>query len=195
LALKLADWSNCNVQNRLDGTGKLASNGEYQTSMNAALPPAQERPPGPLNGNLAIALALGSMWLLGCAGTYLLISTNAWWFDTHDAAVLEIEIRAFYLAWTGTQLPAAALAGMVISISRFTHPARITFWTMAGYHLVFTIIRAFSWPWGKFPNVDQSVPIWACLIATLFLISFSVFITWFMPYWSKFFRRLFRLGG
>jgi hypothetical protein len=180
---------------QLDRAGQPASNGEYQTCMNASSPPARMRPSGPLNGKLAIALALGSMWVLGCAGTYILITSEAWWFDTYNPAAFKIEIRAFYLAWTGAQLPAAAVAGMVISASRFTHPARITFWTVAGYQLVFTIIRAFFWPWSKYPNLDQSVPIGACLVATVFLIGFSVFITWFMPYWGTFLRRLIRHRG
>ncbi|HEX5397917.1 MAG TPA: hypothetical protein VFY06_02590, partial [Verrucomicrobiae bacterium] len=96
------------------------------------------------------------------------------------------QIGAFYLAFTGAQLPAAAFAGMFIASSDFRRPLRATFWTVTAYHLVFAVISALRWPWKSAHDLDQSVPIFASLTSILILIGFSVFVAWFMPVFHKF---------
>ena len=148
----------------------------------------------PLNRRLAVFLALASKYLLSCIGVYYLIHYNDWsffpGFHGHDATTI-IQIGAFYLAYTGAQLPAAAFAGMFIASSDFRHPARTTFWTVAAYHLVGAVISAVRWPWISAHDLDQSVPIIASLISILILIGFSVFVTWFMPVFHRFNQRYF----
>ena len=148
----------------------------------------------PLNRRLAILLALASKYLLSCIGVYWLIHYNYWWFfpvfHSHDATTVK-QIGAFYLAFTGAQLPAAAVAGIFIASSDFRHPLRTTFWTVAAYHLLGAVISAVRWPWKSAHDLDQSVPINASLISILILIGFSVFITWFMPLFHKFNQRYF----
>jgi hypothetical protein len=148
----------------------------------------------PLNRRLAVFLALASKYLLSCIGVYWLIHTNDWsffpGFHGHDATTI-MQIGAFYLAFTGAQLPAAAFASMFISLSDFRHPLRATFWTVAAYHLVGAVVSAVRWPWKSAPDLDQSVPIIASLISILIVIGFSVFITWFMPEFHRFNQRYF----
>ena len=148
----------------------------------------------PLNRRHAIILALASKYLLSCIGVYLFIHYHDWsfflGFHGHDATTIK-QIGAFYLAFTGAQLPAAAIAGMFIASSDFKHPLRATFWTVFAYHLVFAVSSAVRWPWKSAHDLDQSVPIIASLVSILFLIGFSVFIAWFGPVFHRFNQRYF----
>jgi hypothetical protein len=147
----------------------------------------------PLNRKFAIALALVSMWLLSIVGSFVCMHADDWWLVAirgHDATTV-LQIGCFYLAWTGCHLPAACVAGIIISSSDFTHPLRTTFWTMASYHLFFSAIASVRWPWVALHNLDQSVPILAYSVSTLLLIGVSVFFAWFMPSWHKIFQRYF----
>lgn len=145
----------------------------------------------PLNRKFAIALALASMWLLSCVGNFVWIHADDWWFiqlHGYDATTI-LQIGGFYVALTGAHLPAASVAGMIISSSDFPHPLRTTFWTIAGYSLFFSAISAVRWPWPALHDLDQSIPILAYLVSTLLLIGDSVFFAWFMPRWHKIFQR------
>ena len=136
----------------------------------------------PLNRKLAIVLALVGMWLLACIGILFEIHSGDWLFlglHGHDANTIE-QIGLFFMAWTAAQFPAAYFAGGIIGLSNFTHPLRTTFWTMAGYQLFFSVIRAVQWPWMKVPDLDQSIPVLAHLISAFLLIGNSVFSTWLM---------------
>jgi len=147
----------------------------------------------PLNRKFAIALALAGMWLLECVGNFVWIHPDDWWFIQlrgYDAATIG-QIGWFYVALTGAHLPAASIAGMIISSSDFAHPLRTTFWTMAGFHLFFSAISAVRWPWAALHDLDQSMPILAYSVSTLMLIGISVFFAWFAPRWHKVFQRYF----
>ena len=147
----------------------------------------------PLNRKLAIALALASMWLLSCVGNFAWIHPDDWWFIQlrgYDAISIG-QIGGFYLALTGAHLLAASSAGMIISASDFTHPLRTTFWTMVGYHLFFSAMSAFHWPWSVLHDLDQSIPITASLVSTLLLIGDSLFFAWFMPRFHRICQRFF----
>ena len=140
-----------------------------------------------------IVLAVAGMWLFGAIGGFLLIHFTDWWFlglHGHDAITLE-EIGAFYLAWTGSQLPAAAFAGMIIVCSDFIHPVRTTFLTVTAFQLVFSMIRAIHWPWQAVRDFDRAVPILAYLLSVSFLIGFSVLVAWLMPIFHKFVSKYF----
>lgn len=147
----------------------------------------------PLSRKLAIPLALAGMWLLACLGVFAVVHSDQPWFiglGGYDAAALG-QIGAFFLVLTAAQLPAASFAGMIIGSSDFTHPRRTTFWVVAGYHLLFSAIRAVHWPWTAFQDLDQSIPILASLVSTLLLIGVSVFFAWLMPRWHRIFQRYF----
>ena len=147
----------------------------------------------PLNRRFAIILALVGMWLMGCIGVFLLIHSSDWWFfglRGHEATTIE-QIAGFFIAWTAAQLPAACFAGVVIRLSDFTHPLRVTFWVTAVYYLVFTVIRAFHWPWQSFHDLDQSVPVVAYSASIISLILFSVFMVWFTPRFHRVFQKYF----
>jgi hypothetical protein len=137
----------------------------------------------PLNRRLAIVLALVGMWLFACIGILFEIHSGDRLFlglHGHDANTIE-QIGLFFMAWTATQFPAAYFAGGIIGLSDFSHPLRTTFWTMAGYQLFFSVIRAVQWPWMKVPDLDQLIPVLAHLISAFLLIGNSVFSTWLMP--------------
>jgi hypothetical protein len=147
----------------------------------------------PLNRKLAIILALATMWLFACIGVFIFIHSESMSFvglHGYDAVTIG-QVGGFYLAWIGVQFPAASFAGMIIDSSDFSHPLRTTFWTMAGYHFFFSAIRAVHWPWIAFHNLDQSIPILACLLSTLVLIGVSVFFAWFKPRFHKVCQRYF----
>ena len=147
----------------------------------------------PLSRKLAIPLALAGMWILACAGTFAFVHSDQWWFiGLHGYDIVTIgQIGTFFLVWTAAQVPAASLAGMVIVSSDFIHPLRTTFWTVTGYHLFFSAIRAVRWPWAALHDLDQSIPVLAYLVSTLLLIGASVFFAWLMPRWHKVFQRYF----
>ncbi len=133
------------------------------------------------------------MWLLACVGVFVLVHSDRWWFiglDGYDATTIG-QIGAFYLGWTGAQLPAAGFAGMIIGSSDFPHPLRTTFWTASGYHLVLSAIRAARWPWRELPDLDQSIPVLLYVVSTLLLVGVSVSLAWLMPRWHKAFQRYF----
>jgi hypothetical protein len=137
----------------------------------------------PLNRKFAIALALIGLWILSCLGVFVLIHFNGIYFfglHGHDKTTIE-QIAFFYLAWTGSQIPAAASAAMIICSSDFLHPLRATFWTAFAYFVVMSLIRAVHWPWMQFQDLDQSIPILSYLTSILLLIGFSVSVAWFMP--------------
>ena len=137
----------------------------------------------PLNRKLAIVLALVGMWLFACIGILFEIHSGDWLFlglHGHDANTIK-QIGLFFMAWTAAQFPAAYFAGGIISLSDFSHPLRTTFWTMAGYHLFFSVIRAVQWPWMKVPDLDQSIPVLALLISAFLLIGNNVFSAWLLP--------------
>jgi hypothetical protein len=145
----------------------------------------------PLNREFAIALALAGMWLLSCVGNFAWIHPDDWWFVPlrgYDATTI-LQIGGFYVALTGAHLPAASVAGMIMSASDFPRPLRTTFWTMASYHLFFSAIAAVHWPWAALHDLDQSIPILAYLLSTLLLIGVSMFFAWFMRRWHKIFQR------
>jgi hypothetical protein len=146
----------------------------------------------PLNRRVAVILALTGMWFLASIGVFLLLHTGEWVFiglRGCDAITIG-QIGGFFLAWFAAQIPAACFAGMIISSSDFSRPLRVTFWTMVVYHLLFSIIRAFRWPWGAFHDLNQSIPVLACLISVLLLIGVSVLFAWFTPRWSRWWRNL-----
>ncbi|HEY2081588.1 MAG TPA: hypothetical protein VGI88_02300 [Verrucomicrobiae bacterium] len=133
------------------------------------------------------------MWLLACIGVLVFIHSSDWWFfglRGHDANTIK-QIGAFFVAWTAAQLPAAYFAGWAIRSSDFRHPLRTTFLTTAAYYLVFTVIRAFRWPWRSVHDLDQSVPVVAYLISIFSLILFSVFVAWFVPRYHRVFQKHF----
>src|ERR1017187_6732001 len=119
----------------------------------------------PLNRKLAIILALAVMWLVSVIGAIIGSHSVSLWFigiDLHGYDAVTIgQVGSFYLAWVGCQFPAVSFAGMIIGSSDFAHPLRTTFWTMVGYHLLFSAIRAVHWPWTAFHDLDQSIPILA----------------------------------
>ena len=137
----------------------------------------------PPSRRLAIVLALVGMWLLACIGILFEIYSGDWLFlglHGHDANTIK-QIGLFFMAWTAAQFPAAYFAGVIIGLSDFSHPLRTTFWTMAGYQLFFSVIRAVQWPWMRVPDLDQSIPVLAHLISAFLLIGVSVFSTWSTP--------------
>lgn len=148
------------------------------------------QPRKPLNRQLTIVLAIASMWLVSnigfVVGFQLLPKEgilNDWTFiglRGYDIGTIG-QIGAFFLAWFGVQIPAAYFAGVAIALSDFNHPLRVTFWTMASYHAVLSVVRAFHWLWRAFPELNQSIPVLFYLIAVFSLIGVSVFFTWFMP--------------
>jgi len=147
----------------------------------------------PLNRRFAIILALVGMWLAAWIGVFVFIHSSNWWFFSlrgHDATTI-LQIGAFFLSWTGAQLPAACIAGIAISSSAFTHPLRTTFLTTAIYYLVLSAIRAFHWPWQSVHDLDKFVPVVAYSVSILSLISFSVFVAWFMPRFHRVFQKYF----
>jgi hypothetical protein len=147
----------------------------------------------PLNHKFAIALALAAMWLLAVSGVFVLIRSDAWYFiglRGHDAITIE-QIGAFFSAWTAAQIPAVCMAAMIIRSSDFVRPLRTTFWTLAAYELLFTLIRSAHWPWSRFHDLDQSIPVLAYLLSSLTLIGAGVFFAWLMPRWHKIFQRYF----
>lgn len=138
------------------------------------------KPSKPINRRLAIVLALAGMWLASIVGVFCLIHFNDWFFlglHGHDTTTIK-EIGAFYVAYTGALLPAAYLPAMIIGLSDFRHPLRTTFWTVFAYHLIFSVIRVFRWPWRHTQDLDQWVPITAYLLSVLVLIGVSVFFAW-----------------
>ena len=147
----------------------------------------------PLSRVLAIPIALAGMWVLACAGSFAAVHSTQWWFIDlrgYDAATIG-QLGTFFLAYTAAQIPAACLAGMVIVASDFTHPLRATFWTVVGYHLVFSAIRAVRWPWTAFHDLDQAIPLLAQVLSTLLLIGTSVLVAWVMPRWHVLCQRYF----
>jgi hypothetical protein len=147
----------------------------------------------PLNRKLAIILALAVMWLLSVIGVLIVshsVSLGFVGLHGYDAVTIA-QVGSFYLAWVGSQFPAASFAGMIIGSSDFTHPLRITFWTMAGYHLLFSAIRAIHWPWTAFHDLDQSIPVLIYLISILFLVGVSLFFAWFKPRFHRVFQNYF----
>jgi hypothetical protein len=144
-----------------------------------------------LNRRVAIVLALVSMWLASNVGVVVYFHLHDWWFfDLHGFDIVTIgQIGGFFLAWAAVQFPAASIAGMIIGSSDFSHPLRATFWTMAFYHLLLSVIRAFRWPWRFFQDLDQSIPVLAYLMSVLLLVGISVFFAWFMPRFHGFVQR------
>jgi hypothetical protein len=147
----------------------------------------------PLNRKLAIILALAVMWLFSSIGVFIFVRSDSLPFiDLHGYDAVTIgQIGGFFLGWVGSQFPAASFAGMIIGSSDFTHPLRTTFWTMAGYQLFFSAIRAIHWPWTALHGLNQSVPILAYLISILLLIVVSLFFAWFTQRFYKIFQKYF----
>ena len=147
----------------------------------------------PLSRKLAIILALAVTWLLSVIGVVIVshsVSLGFVGLHGYDAVTIG-QVGSFYLVWVGSQFPAASFGGMIIGSSDFTHPLSTTFWAMAGYHLLFSAIRAIHWPWTAFHNLDQSIPILAYLISILLLIGVSLFFAWFKPRFHRVFQRYF----
>ncbi len=147
----------------------------------------------PLNRRFAIVLALASMWLLSSIGFIIVFRLEDCWFlglRGYDLNTLG-QIGGFFMIWTSGQIHGASFAGMIIGSSDFRHPLRTTFYTMATYELLMSVVRAFRWPWGAYHDLDQSIPILAYLISVLSLIGFSVFFCWFMPRFHAFFQKHF----
>ncbi len=142
----------------------------------------------PIDRKLAIPLALAGMWLLACLGVDFFLDSSPWSFIAlrgYDATTLG-QIGAFFLGWTGAQLPAAGLAGIIIGSSDFTHPVRATFWTAFGYHLFASAVRVARWPWPEIHELDQSIPALAYVASTLLLVAVSVFVAWLTLRWHRF---------
>lgn len=149
------------------------------------------QPPKPLNRRFAIVLALVCMWFGSSTGLTIVFRIQDWWFiDLHGYDLITLgQIGAFFMAWMAAQIPAAALVGVIIGSSDFKHPLRATFWTIASYEVVLSIVRGFRWPWGAFHDLDQSIPVLAYLISLFLLIGVSVFFSWFTPRFHAFVQR------
>ena len=109
-------------------------------------------------------------WCLLAHSTTMIGRSSAG-FHGHDATTIE-QIGAFYLAFTGAQLPAAAFASMFIALirvldilcaRRFGRLLLIIWWV--------PLVSAVRWPWKSAHDLDQFVPIIASLISILILIA------------------------
>lgn len=150
----------------------------------------------PMDRKLAVGFALAGYWLLSTAGVYWEFRPRPVTLESliiippghsHDGWVVA-RILAFYIQWSGAQITAAFTAGVVLSLSDFVRPLRVTFLTMAAYHLVFFAISLVRWPWLKIPDLDQWVPALCELIARLHLIAWSMFAVWFWKKGLKYYR-------
>jgi hypothetical protein len=117
---------------------------------------------------------------------------DMWLLNLHGHEMNTIaQVGGFFLIWTSGQVHWAGFAGVIIGLSDFRHPTRAAFWTMASYELLFSVLRAFRWPWGAFHDLDQSIPILASLLSVALLIGTSVFFAWFTPRFRAFFQKHF----
>jgi hypothetical protein len=136
----------------------------------------------PISRRLAIILALVSLWLLGAIGVFWEMHSTNWLFiglHGHDATTIK-EIGLFFSAWAAAQFPATYVAGGIIGLSDSCHPIRTTLWTVGAYQIVFSVVRAFHWPWWSVQGLDQFVPIIAYVMSVLLLLGNSVFSAWIM---------------
>ena len=156
------------------------------------------------SGRVGIIVALVGMWLLGAAGTFLLVrdlaANDPLFFDAFgaDDAVIPGRIWLFFLLRFLAQMPSLTFAAGVVAISDLRHPVRTACWIVLGSHLfwfgeraaMFMIgFRAASWPWSAIPGLDQSVPVLAECVSLVLMVGYTVLLTWlalsyFKRYWQ-----------
>ena len=126
------------------------------------------------------------MWLVGGIGLWLMHSKYHWYFlllDGYDVGTVG-QIGTYYLTRVGVQLPALALAAIVICFSNFRRPVRAACFTAFGYHGIMTVIRLARNPWSVTPDLDRGIPVLAELAQLTLLVVFIGLITRFLIWFS-----------
>ena len=138
----------------------------------------------------AIALAILVMWLVGGISLGLLHSLQHWSFfllGGYDIATLG-QIGGYYLARFGSQIPALAIAAIIISLSEFRRPPRVACFTAFAYHGVMVAIRVARNPWSAAPNLDQTIPVLAEVLHLILMVLCIGAFTQLCPWVFRFLR-------
>jgi hypothetical protein len=120
------------------------------------------------------------MWLVGSFGLWFMHHSHRWYFlllDGYDVNTLG-QIGGYYFARVGAQLPALAVASIVIALSNFQRPVRAACLTAFAWHGLLTAVRLAIRPWSVAPDLDQSIPFLAELAQLTLLVAFTGLITW-----------------
>lgn len=122
----------------------------------------------------ALVTAFAGMWLFACAGVFILGRIDTSWFVGIGAYTEPSQIARSYLEWTAAQLPAAAFVGLVIGLSDFRQPIRVTFWAVVMSHLLLTAIYFPELGWSDLGGLARCGSIAGYFISQVILVGASV---------------------